>query len=229
MSCERRACCSPGLARGMTTQTELLPGLWVDVHTTVHEYCVRDGLAYRYFDLIEPGTDPDDLAPADVWIANNLNARVQLAEFAAIWGRVEAHRDAVKEALRAVPVRAAMSGADDAVVQAAGTLLDLLCGPRAHGSRITKILHKKRPDLFPIIDARVQPLFDAVVPPVTERSWSEYFAEVVGAIGPWVDRNARVLDEAREGFPALSRLRAYDICLWRSAGAVVPIAEVDDV
>ena len=199
------------------TKHELLPGLHVDVKHTVHEYCEVDRNAYLYFDSIEVGTDPNDLQPSDIWIANNLNGRIQLAEFAAIWGRVEEHRAPIREALSAIPFDASLTTASSHVLTNAGALLDILCGPRAYASRITKILHKKRPDLFPIIDARVRPLFDAAVPPVKGRSWPDYMVEMGRVIGPWVQRNAAALDGGRAPFSGTTRLRAYDICLWKHA------------
>lgn len=194
---------------------ELLPGIRLDVAATVREYCDIDRKAYLYYDSVSPPTPADDLEPADVWIANNLNGRIQLAEFAAIWERIERHRDSIRAGLTAIPRDASLWAAADAVLRDAGRLLDLLCGPRAYGSRITKILHKKRPDLFPIIDARARPLFELVVPTVAGRTWAEYMVEVGRVVGPWIERNAAVLDSSRERRDFLTRLRAYDICLWK--------------
>lgn len=114
---------------------------------------------------------------------------------------------------------------DSRRVRDRGSMLDILCGPRAYGSRITKILHKKRPDVFPIIDARVRPLLEKAIPSVKGRSWSDYMVEVGHVVGPWIDRNAAVIDQARQPFPSVTRLRAYDICLWKYAtrsGAATP-------
>lgn len=167
-----------------------------------------------YFDSIDPGTDPNDIEPADIWIANNLNGRIQLGEFAAIWERAESKGD-LKKTLGQIPSEAQLVEADEITLRRAGMLLDMLCGPRAQGSRMTKILHKKRPDLFPIMDARVRPLFESVVPSVKGRSWEDYFVELGRELGLWIERNADSLDAAREPCRALTRLRAYDICLWK--------------
>jgi hypothetical protein len=198
---------------------ELLPGVRVDVGETVRKYCDVDRLAYRYFDSINPDTPPGDLEPADLWIANNLNARIQLATFAALWERVEANRSEIRQRLGEIPRAEQLWCADDETLRAAGRLLDVLCGPRAYGPTVTKILHKKRPDLFPIIDSRVRPMFERVVPSVAGRTWAEYMVEVKRVIGPWIVRNRSELEEARAPHDRLTTLRAYDICLWTYATA----------
>lgn len=185
---------------------------------TLREYCEVDRHAYLYFDSIDVGTAPNELQPGDIWIANNLNGRIQLAEFAAIWDRVENHRDQLRDLFASIPEEAQLWEVEENLLRRAGTMLDLLCGPRAYGSRITKILHKKRPHLFPIIDARVLPLFEKVVPSVKGRSWTDYMVALGGGVGPWIERNADVLDSAREPFRPITRLRAYDICLWKNGG-----------
>jgi hypothetical protein len=195
--------------------SELLPGLDVDVVDIVREYCDEDCYAYLYFDSIDTGTEPNDIEPADIWIANNLNGRIQLGEFAAISGRADSRRDEIRAALSATPLAAQLWNADEPTLRNAGILFDMLCGPRAQGSRMTKILHKKRPEMFPILDARVRPLFESVIPSVRGRSWEEYFVELGRVLGPWIVRNAEVLDTARKPYDRLTRLRAYDICLWR--------------
>jgi hypothetical protein len=191
----------------------------VDVVSTVRDYCKVDQNAYKYFDSIHLSTDQNDIEPADILIANNLNGRVQLAEFAAIWERLEKSHESVRSDLRSIPKDAALDGAEADVLRAAGRLLDQLCGPLAYESRMTKILHKKRPDLVPIIDSRVLPQFVAVIPTVTGRSWEEYFILLGQVIGDCIASHADLLDEAREDFPELTRLRTFDICLWKT-GAV---------
>lgn len=199
-------------------QHELLPGLYTDVIETLREYCDVDRYAYLYFDSIDPGTDPNDLEPGDIWIANNLNGRIQLAEFAAIWERYQSEGEVVRSLLASIPVNAELWSRDEDVLRYAGKLLDMLCGPRAYAPRITKILHKKRPNLFPILDTQVLPLIERdVLPSAPDRSWMDYMAELARAVAPWIQRNADVLDEARKDFEPLTRLRAYDICLWKYA------------
>ena len=200
---------------------ELLPGVRVDVAAVVWDYCEQDRLAYLYFDFIDPGTGANEIAPADIWIANNLNGRIQLGEFAAIWKRAEERMSDISGGLEGIEKDAALWEADEDTLRRAGLLLDILCGPRAYGARITKILHKKRPDLFPIIDSRVLPLFEGVVPSVKGRSWSDYMVELARVVGPWIERNAQALDDARGPFIRhITRLRAYDICLWKYAASI---------
>lgn len=200
-------------------EQELLPRVRVNTVNAVREYCESDRLAYLYFDSIIPATSADDIEPADIWIANNLNGRIQLAEFAAIWERAERQRETIERTLSAIPSDACLWKAENCVLRGAGWLFDILCGPRAYGSRVSKILHKKRPDLVPIIDSRMRAMFEAVVPSVQSRSWSDYLVEIGRVIGPWIERNAAALDHARRPYPAVTRLRAYDICLWKHAAA----------
>lgn len=199
------------------TTCELMPKKMIDVRAAVHEYCAVDGLAYQYFDGLDPGSDPDDIEPADIWITNNLNAGIDLKHFAAIWGRAESARPRIRQALQAIPVDECLWTASAAELSTGGDLLDIMCGPQALRSRITKILHKKRPNLFPIIDTNVSSLFDSpgVVPLVDGRSWQQYMVELAKVVGPWISQNVSTLVTEAKRFPPLTPLRVYDICLWK--------------
>jgi Family of unknown function (DUF6308) len=103
---------------------------------------------YQGYDSVP--VDPWELSELDLRIANRMIARMGPAEREAVLGR----RQQVGRALRDVALNATLASPNDAVPwRALARLLAALDGlPGIRLARATKILHKKRPALVPILD-----------------------------------------------------------------------------
>lgn len=109
---------------------------------------IRYDGTYQRYDAVE--ADPWDLSEDDLHLANRIIARMGAAPWAAVLTR----RHEVRNALGQVPVSASLAEPADRVTWDAlrrlYASLDHL--PGVGLARATKILHKKRPALVPILD-----------------------------------------------------------------------------
>ena len=96
-------------------------------------------------------------------------------------------------------------------------------GRGVRGTIVSKVLHRKRPDLVPIYDSRIFEAYTApgVIPRATDRSWQEFMTllctqmrdDLQDAAGAFTALSALAVDA---GTP-VSRLRILDILVWRTA------------
>ncbi len=134
----------PGTIRAWTSSSE--PGRSIGHSRTsrlVDSYRTDDGL--RYLDY-RPLTPPNRMVPEDLAVTILINSRVAGTAFKA----VQDHGDEVP--LDALP-GCALEDSDDGERQA---VCDVICTviawPGFAASVATKVLHKKRPALIPILD-----------------------------------------------------------------------------
>jgi hypothetical protein len=207
---------------------------------------VQSDGTYQGYDAVV--VDPYQLCEADLHLANRMIARMGGAEIAAVLGR----RAQVEAALALVPATATLAGPEGTVPW--GPLRELYAAldglPGIGLARATKILHKKRPALVPVLDEVVVRYLDLLPGPAAAVSGTGD-----GALGPVGARRelqghdapglagtavrltrsyhrelqaalpvlARVRDElACRGY-RLTECRLLDIYLWAYSGTYEPL------
>ena len=182
---------------------------------------VRNGYAYPAYDnLLTNGTpalvDGDLLAPALIGVHMDAGRFGLLRE---MLPALEAVAD-----LPAVPLHEAD---EDHILCVAG-LFGILDEPRyagrgVRGTVVSKVLHRKRPDLVPLYDSRIFEAYTApgVLPRSTDRAWADFIFDLCRQMRDDLQAEAPAFDAlealAAEEGNAVSRLRILDILVWRTA------------
>jgi hypothetical protein len=184
---------------------------------------VRNGYAYPAYDRLTTNgsaelVDGDLLAPA------LMGVHLDPGRFALLREMLPA-----LEAVTDLPAVALQDADDDHVLCVAG-LFGILDEPRyagrgIRGTVVSKILHRKRPDLVPIYDSRIFEAYTApgVLPRATDRSWQQFMAELCTTMRADLHAEAaafRALEQLAADQDALvTQLRILDILVWRTADA----------
>lgn len=164
--------------------------------------------AYRYYDVLD--TDPSTITPLDVLAAAALHpglARSDLAYFTDRRGDLEAW-------LASFPANARLREADDSVLD---RLVELGAGPGPSLSLLTKVLHRKRPELIPLVDRH---LLDWYRPVTGERSARAAWPDLLRALRDDLGGlNALLLammgvELEKQTGRQTSHLRLLDISIW---------------
>jgi hypothetical protein len=125
-----------------------------DPYERLARYACRNPRTLLRYDLA-PSTDPDQITTDDITRTRVIHSRIS---------RIDSERlsDAgakVVDLLAAVPVRACLADADPAVhgglYDRALAVFNGLLAPGIGLAKVSKLLHLKRPHLFPILDSRV--------------------------------------------------------------------------
>jgi hypothetical protein len=121
----------------------------------VIDYCRpfedNDIVAYEGYDKIQVPQD-HVLSPSDILLANNIKARISSKDFLRIWR----NKQQIEEWLRKIPADVCLSDTslnDEGLWENLKGLFAAFC--RCNNisySKTTKIVHKKRPNLIPIVD-----------------------------------------------------------------------------
>jgi hypothetical protein len=183
----------------------------------------RNGYAFPSYDrLVTNGAaslvDGDLLAPALI------GAEVDRGRFALLREMLPALGGIAS--LPAVP----LESADDAVVGQVADLFAVLdeapyAGKGVRGTIISKVLHRKRPDLVPLYDSRIFESYTApgAIERSTHRSWREFMALLCTQMRDDLQAETDAFDElvgiAGDEGALLTRLRILDILVWRTADA----------
>jgi hypothetical protein len=184
---------------------------------------VRNGYAFPSYDrLVTNGSatlvDGDLLAPALI------GAEVDRGRFALLREMLPAL--AGNASLPPTPLEAA----DDALVEQVADLFAVLdaapyAGKGVRGTIISKVLHRKRPDLVPLYDSRIFESYTApgAIERSTHRSWREFMSLLCTQMRDDLQAEAGAFDElvgvAGDAGALLTRLRILDILVWRTADA----------
>jgi Family of unknown function (DUF6308) len=194
-----------------------------DVEALVDAYRTDDGL--RYLDY-QPLTPPGRMVPEDLAVTILINSRVAGTAFKA----VQDHGDEVP--LNTLP-GLALEDSDDGERQA---VCDVICAviawPGFAASVATKVLHKKRPALIPILDNEA--IFGAYMSP----TWPEQRASMDSVYSPsrirealewiWFDltrpENKDVWPVLSGSHPARSRIELFDMAWWMHFRSIQPVA-----
>lgn len=121
----------------------------------------------------------------------------------------------------------ALQDADDAVVDQVAGLFAVLddapyAGRGVRGTILSKVLHRKRPDLVPLYDSRIFESYTApgVIERSAHRSWHTSMALLLQHMRADLQAEAAAFDELdRACGGAVTRLRVLDILIWRTAEA----------
>ncbi len=172
--------------------------------------------AYVTYDCIA-GSSSRGLAPIDIFVANGLNARMSSRSIAAVLAvedEVSACLEKIAKGIHfwdlarsevAVPPQAPHERAWP--IWRAWTVLmgvDNIKTARAH-----KILHHKRPDVFPLLDQKTAKY-------VRGNQWGAIHNDLTSTSDRWQRLENQVNDLLleQEGCVPLTRLRLHDILLW---------------
>ena len=181
----------------------------------------RNGYAYPSYDtLVTNGSsqlvDGDLLAPALMGVDLD-RARFRLL------------RDMLPalEAVADLPPVALQDADDDHVLCVAG-IFGMLDEPRyagrgVRGTIVSKVLHRKRPDLVPLYDSRIFEAYTApgAIPRATDRSWQQFMALLCMQMRADLRAEAAAFAEleklAADQEAPVTQLRILDILVWRTA------------
>jgi hypothetical protein len=182
---------------------------------------VRNGYAYPAYDrLVTNGSaqlvDGDLLAPA------LMGVHLDASRFSLLREMLPA-----LEAVADLPDVSLQAADDDHVLCVAG-LFGILDEPRyagrgIRGTVVSKILHRKRPDLVPIYDSRIFEAYTApgVLPRTSDRSWQHFMAELCMTMRADLHAEgaafAGLEQLAAEQDTPVTQLRILDVLVWRTA------------
>lgn len=182
---------------------------------------VRNGYAYPAYDrLVTNGSA--ELVNGDLLAPALIGVHIDAGRFALLQEMLPA-LEAVAD-LPAVPLHEAD---EDHVLCVAG-LFGILDEPRyagrgVRGTVVSKVLHRKRPDLVPLYDSRIFEAYTApgALPRSTDRAWADFIADLCRQMRDDLRAETAAFDAleqlaAGEGKP-VTRLRILDILVWRTA------------
>lgn len=165
--------------------------------------------AYRFYDVID--TDTQAVGPVDVVAAAALHSGLSRSDLAYFHD----HSSDLAAWLKVIPTDVVLRDADDSLIYHLGGISAWEAAPSV--SLLTKVLHRKRPGLVPLVDAHV---LDWYRPVTGERSARRAWPGLLRALRTDLQgQNALRLAimnielEKHLGRP-VSHLRLVDIALW---------------
>lgn len=204
---------------------------WVSTYTDASRNLKSTSpYAYPAYDNYMVGeTPPDVLSDADFLAPVLLNVKITIRSFYALQGV----RDQLQTALREPDLGLPLADLED-------VRIDALVGPLyavldagvwdIQATKLSKILHRKRPASLALHDTWVRACYVAPDGPVQpaakgERSWSEYMAAVSRAMANDLREGADHFNELQSvsgAEPPLSDLRLLDVLAWNVGQHGVP-------
>lgn len=185
------------------------------------EYLVgRPGAsAYPAYDGY-PGSDADLVAPQDLLAVALLNvSNKPLKVYYGLQGQLEL----LNERIASPHLKGSLRDASGTTREAIADLFDVLEEKPAENVKLTtlsKVLHRKRPDLLPLFDAKIRYCYTdcpgAPVPPQKKRSKRDYRLAWLEALQHDLDSQHDQWEElaALAPGPKITPLRALDIIGW---------------
>ena len=171
--------------------------------------------AWRFFDAV-PDSVPDALQPIDVLAATALGAGPSPADLVWFWqqqGEIDAF-------LQAVPAHAHLESAEERILARVRELPAILIpSTTVTLSLLTKVLHRKRPALIPLLDKAVLEQYRHLVP---ERGSGAAWPHLLDALRADLVLNRQPLAQVAAALtPRLptppSPLRIIDIIIWMAS------------
>ena len=183
----------------------------------------RNGYAVQAYDqLVTNGSAT--LVDADLLAPNLIGTEVDR-------GRVLLLRDLLPDLAGVADLPpVALQDADDAVVAQVADLFAVLdrapyAGKGVRGTIISKVLHRKRPDLVPLYDSRIFESYTAPggLPRAHDRGWQEFMRLLLTQMRDDLRAEAAAFEAlerlAADAGAPLTRLRILDVLVWRTADA----------
>jgi len=167
--------------------------------------------AYRYFDLVD--SDPNGVISVDVLAAGALHAGLSRDDLDRFWD----NRSTLDDWLSALPLDVALADASAGIVDHLATLGLLADGAFGLSISLTsKVLHRKRPLLIPLIDREI---IDWYRPVTGERRAATAWEPLIRSLQHDLAVNADVLGKIATQLDVelghrLSDVRIVDIAIW---------------
>ncbi len=182
---------------------------------------IRNGYSYPAYDRLITNGSPS-LVDGDLLAPTLMGVHVDAGRFALLREMLPA-----LEAVAELPEVSLEDAEDDHVMCVAG-LFGILDEPRyagrgVRGTIVSKVLHRKRPDLVPIYDSRIFEAYTAqgVLPRTPERSWQEFMHALCSQMRADLQGEREAFKElqavAEDAGSPLTKLRILDILVWRTA------------
>lgn len=199
-----------------------------DARERVHAYLNDEERRYSYpaYDLYRTNDDPDSLCDGDLLAPVLLNVGISIVAFSDL----QRYRTELETTLRVLPRDVQLVDATPDHLSAIGACFGLLDSNRrprgVQGTKLAKLLHRKRPALIPLYDEHIRSVYQdgakAPVPKVRGRSWQDFMALLSAAIQSDLRRNPDVWSELARLTPAesepITTVRALDIVAWGLGG-----------
>lgn len=172
----------------------------------LQRFCVLDA-SYKNYDLVTVNED-NSLEMSDIRLANHMGARMGQKVIQSVMDRAEN----INSALTYIPAGVELS--NDAVPWITlENLFRATLGSQIHAARATKILHKKRPYLIPILDS-VMVSYCQSVKRHSDKDESTRMIECVRIIKSDIERNLDTFRGLITAIPTITVVRAHDILIW---------------
>ena len=178
------------------------------------EFCQKDA-SYRRYDLPPDVKEDNELIEKDIQFANRMVARMGPLIVKSVVDRSKAINSALA---RIVP---GISICDASIPWVAlEQLFNVTLGPQVGPARVTKILHKKRPKLIPILDSVVVSYCKvACSDDLRSKDTAPSMIAYVKVIKNDINKNLDVLEGVIQASALkLTVVRAFDILLWAYSG-----------
>ena len=156
--------------------------------------------AYSYYDALHD-TDSNDVGPIDVLAAAALHPKISRADLE--W--FARHRKTLQGFLVHMPEGVDLADADPTLVNAIPTL----AGRGVELSLLSKVLHRKRPKLIPLLDRTLTGWYRRQLRTQSAAAWPD----LVRALAEDLRGNADEIEALRPIAP-LTDLRIADIVIW---------------
>lgn len=217
---------TPDAAPTAVVRVGALTAPWDEAQRFVTRYLntPSDHWSYPAYDAYPGGPDAS-LSEQDLFAPMLLNAGIRsLKTYYALCGSL----GTINERLAVVPDDVDLADATDEQLVDVAHLIGVIDGSAIPGVQLTtysKILHRKRPRLFPLYDAHIEHCYQhadhAPVPAVREhRTWSEFAVLWLNAVRhdlknpPVAESWKKLAALTPQGGQAISPLRAFDIVGW---------------
>lgn len=170
----------------------------------------RETWAYGYYDRTV--SDPEAIDPVDVLVASAIHPGITRRHL----GFFAEHGAQLNDWLRTVPIDASLDRADPVLLD---RLIELTrWSPCVELSLLSKVLHRKRPSLIPLIDRHVMDWYRHRLPP-KDAEPSTSVRALMEALAVDLKENAEGLRAMRDAvaqelWSAPSALRTLDIAIW---------------
>jgi hypothetical protein len=190
---------------------------------TALEFIEQDS-SYRSYDLA-PVQQDDVLTEADISVANAMIARMSPQVIARIYQRAPV----INVALAQIPASASLAESSDSIPwQPLEELMRAMQGiPEVKLARQTKVLHKKRPALIPILDSVLAKYLRRVDGLRRTGDEARDAVELIQSFKRELDASLSALralqDELRRRDVDLTECRLLDLFLWGYSGTYTPL------